>query len=340
MSSDPEIRREQSKKIQILRAFSIIAVVMIHTCALGAVGVVIRPFLNFAVALFLGLSGYLTRVDIPDIRAFYKKRLLRVFLPYTIWSFIYTAVRGTWTDLPLDFVTGYACGAFYYISVYMQLTLLAPLVGRMVRSRYRSLGLLITPAAICFEYVLEIMGHGLPKPYNEVFFPVWFIFFFTGMILRDDIDHGRTDLFTNPSRRGYFLRGLAVSFAMTICGQIIENALWKYFGNGHMAYTQIKLGAMTTSLVVIFTAVAWISDRRKIPFSTRTVNALVGLGNISFGIYLTHILCKDLLSKSLWSAVEMAFPLTGIVVLVVDAAAVLLMRFVLGKKVSRVLGLI
>ena len=340
MSTNPEIRREQSRKIQILRAFSIIAVVMIHTCALGAAGVIIRPFLNFAVALFLGLSGYLTRVDIPDIRAFYKKRVLRVFIPYTIWSLIYTAFRGTWAKLPLNFLTGYTCGAFYYISVYIQLTLLAPLIGRLVRSPCRALGLAITPVAIVGEYILEACGMGMPKPYNEVFFPVWFIFFFTGMILRDDIENARTDLFTSAAKRGSFLRGLAVCFAVTIFAQVIENALWKLSGNGHMAYTQIKLGAMTTSVVVIFAAVAWIQDPRKIPFSERAVKALVGLGNISFGIYLTHLLCKDLLTKSLWQTVQMVFPLTGIVVLGVDIAAVLLMRLVFGKKLSRVLGLI
>lgn len=340
MSNDPLIRREQSRKIQVLRAFSIIAVVMIHTCALGAAGVIIRPFLNFAVALFLGLSGYLTRTEIPDVSAFYRKRVLRVFIPYAIWSLIYTAARGTWESLPLHFVTGYACGAFYYVAVYIQLTLLAPLIGRLVRSRYRWTGLATTPVAICIEYLLEIFDMGLPKPYNEVFFPVWFIFFYVGMILREDIENGSADFLTNSARRGGFLRGLAVCFAGTICAQIIENALWKMSGNGHMAYTQIKLGAMTTSIVVIYAAVAWIQDRRPIPFSARGVNTLVRLGDISFGIYLTHLLAKDLLEMSLWQTIEMVFPLTGLVVLIVDAAAVLAMRFLLGRKVSRVLGLI
>ena len=43
----------KDEKIQVLRAIAIIAVVMIHTCPYGLEQVVCRPFLNFAVPLFL-----------------------------------------------------------------------------------------------------------------------------------------------------------------------------------------------------------------------------------------------------------------------------------------------
>ncbi|MBE6415576.1 MAG: acyltransferase [Akkermansiaceae bacterium] len=46
--------------IQLLRALAIIAVVFIHTCPHGMEQVIFRPFINFAVPLFLFLSGYLT----------------------------------------------------------------------------------------------------------------------------------------------------------------------------------------------------------------------------------------------------------------------------------------
>ena len=56
-----------NKKIQIMRGLSIIAVIVIHTyntntymCG-GGYGVIIRPFVNFAVGMFIFLSGYLTK---------------------------------------------------------------------------------------------------------------------------------------------------------------------------------------------------------------------------------------------------------------------------------------
>lgn len=67
--------------IQYLRAFAIIAVVLIHTCPSGNWQVVCRPFINFSVATFLFLSGYLTKCENEDWTAFFKKRILRVIIP-------------------------------------------------------------------------------------------------------------------------------------------------------------------------------------------------------------------------------------------------------------------
>lgn len=50
----------------------------------------VRCFVNFAVALFIFLSGYLTRIINTDIMIFYKKSLLRVIIPYCICSVLYT----------------------------------------------------------------------------------------------------------------------------------------------------------------------------------------------------------------------------------------------------------
>lgn len=76
---------EFKEKIQLLRGIAIIAVIMIHTVS-GEKAILIRPFLNFSVALFIFLSGYLTNFSqgIP-IKEFYKKRLIRVGVPYIIW---------------------------------------------------------------------------------------------------------------------------------------------------------------------------------------------------------------------------------------------------------------
>lgn len=329
---------DSSRKIQILRAAAIIAVVAIHTCATGTAGVIIRPFLNFAVALFLGLSGYLTRTDLPLWKV--RKRILRVFIPYTIWSVIFTAVRKTWSDFPENFLTGYSCGVFYFVVVYMELTLLVPLIGRLVRSRWRAAGFLITPAAILVEYILEFRDHEIPKPYNEVFFPVWFIFFYLGMILRYDIDHGKTDLFTDDKKRHAFRTKLLVLLPFSLLIQIGEGLLWMNGGYGRMQYTQIKLGTMATSVLIILLSVCWIKSRRKIPFAKWVTNSLVYIGDISFGIYFTHILFRDFLEKTLATIVDFFFPMETILILVLDIAAIYLIRRLFSSRFCRVLGLI
>lgn len=329
---------ESSKKIQILRAIAIMAVVAIHTCATGTIGVIIRPFLNFAVALFLGLSGYLTKTDLPLRKV--RKRILRVFIPYTIWSLIFTAVRHTWSDFPENFLTGYSCGVFYFVVVYMELTLLAPLVGRLVRSRWRPLGFLVTPVSILVEYILEFRDHEIPKPYNEVFFPVWFLFFYLGMLLRYDIDHGKTDLFTNKQKRRSFVKKILILLPFSLLIQIGEGLLWMNGGYGRMQYTQIKLGTMATSSLIILLAVCWIRSSVKIPFAKWISRFLVYVGDISFGIYFTHILFRDFLEKTLAQVIDFFFPMETILILVLDITAIYVIRKVCSQKFCKVMGLI
>ena len=49
--------KEKNVKIQILRAIAIIGVVLIHTCPSGKWQIFVRPFINFAVPIFIFLSG-------------------------------------------------------------------------------------------------------------------------------------------------------------------------------------------------------------------------------------------------------------------------------------------
>lgn len=69
----------KDKKIQILRGIAIIAVVAIHTVR-GDISIIIRPFINFAVAMFIFLSGYLTKIEDKNltIGIFNKKGYLEL----------------------------------------------------------------------------------------------------------------------------------------------------------------------------------------------------------------------------------------------------------------------
>ncbi len=61
--------------LQALRGFAIMAVVLIHCLPADRQWVLyVRPFLNFGVALFIFLSGYLTPADkCENIGVFYKR---------------------------------------------------------------------------------------------------------------------------------------------------------------------------------------------------------------------------------------------------------------------------
>ena len=79
-----------NRDIQILRAIAVIAVVMIHTTPAGQWQVFCKPIINFAVATFIFLSGYLTKTDNDNWLKFYVRRITRVLVPYIIWTAIYS----------------------------------------------------------------------------------------------------------------------------------------------------------------------------------------------------------------------------------------------------------
>ena len=76
-----------NKKIQIMRGLSIIAVIVIHTYntntyAWGGYGVIIRPFVNFAVGMFIFLSGYLTKENENGVyRDIIYRRIKKIIIP-------------------------------------------------------------------------------------------------------------------------------------------------------------------------------------------------------------------------------------------------------------------
>lgn len=135
-----------NKNIQALRGLAIIAVVLIHTCPSGLSQVFVRPFLNFAVAMFIFLSGYLTKTENEDWIHFIKKRCLRVMIPYIVWTIIYTLPSFSFQKLAFNLVTTKSAYTLYYVFVYIQLVILTPLLCKVAYSNPKWVVGLISPA--------------------------------------------------------------------------------------------------------------------------------------------------------------------------------------------------
>lgn len=79
-----------NRDIQIFPAIAVIAVVMIYATPADQWQVFCKPFINFAVATFIFLSGYLTKADNENWLKFYVRRITHVLVPYFIWTVIYS----------------------------------------------------------------------------------------------------------------------------------------------------------------------------------------------------------------------------------------------------------
>ena len=152
----------RNNMVQIFRAFAIIAVVLIHTTPGAYWQVFFRPFINFAVATFLFLSGYLTKIDNDNWGAFYKKRIIRILIPYVIWTVVYTIIFLDLSHLHKKLLTANASFHMYYLAVYIQFVLLTPIIGKLAKSKYMHLGWLVAPISIIvFNYYGLLSGQEL-----------------------------------------------------------------------------------------------------------------------------------------------------------------------------------
>lgn len=318
------MKTKDNSRVQFLRGIAIIAVVMIHTIR-GDIAIIIRPFLNFSVALFIFLSGYLTNFSLKDsIRKFYKKRLIRIGIPYLIWSIIYTVAYSDYNSFIKNIVTGQACGIYYYILVYLQLTLLMPLSFKLVNSKYKILGFLVTPIIIIGYYLyIYYTGKEIWYPWNANNFAVWYIYFYLGIFLREK----KIAVYENKQ---IMLVILGVLF------QFFEAYVWNKIGFFSMATTQIKISVLFTNINFLLFLEKWLSKKDN---SLNLIQRkIVKIGDVSFGVYLSHMLIIGVLNKLIFRFKEIIFPLNSILVLVVTCICILIGRKIL-KKYSKYLGL-
>lgn len=322
-----ETKKTRNNLVQVFRAFAIIAVVLIHTTPLGYCQVFCRPFINYAVATFLLLSGYLTKLDNVNCRAFYKKRIIRVAIPYVIWTTLYTLASHHISKLPVNLLTAKAAGHMYYIFVYIQFVLLTPLLGKLAKSRFQFLGWLVAPiSVIIFKYYWLLTGKVL-NPYINLLWGDsclgWFSFYYLGLILGNRIIEKR-----------YSLKVLTILYSVSIVLQIAEGYKWLMLGETNCG-TQVKLTSFLTSSLFLLIAYEFFQSRR---FDCKN-KFILKLGDYSFGIYLCHIMVMKTLSYIVPNYEAIPYPINSMIVVLVSLCCCNIGTNVCGEKVSRWLGL-
>lgn len=322
-------KRERNNTIQILRALAIIAVVMIHTCPNGEWQIVCRPFINFSVGLFLFLSGYLTKTENDNWSGFCKKRIIRVLVPYIIWTLIYSLpslVNGNILNVLKNILTAKAAVPLYYIFVYIQFVILTPFLGRLAKSKYCHLGWFVAPIAIlAFKYYPMLAGVEVNK-FVELFWSDcclgWFTFYYLGLVLGNKI-----------IERNFSIKTLSILYAISLIIQMCEGYGWFMLGSGNCG-TQIKFSSLlSTSLFLMIVYV--ILKKQTVNIKSRFLTLL---GDYSFGVYLCHVMIMMLLGQLPYYNL-IPFPLNSVIVLSISLVFCLLGSKVIGEKLCGWAGL-
>lgn len=245
-----------------------------------------------------------------------------------IWSVIYTILNGSYNSFVLNLLKGDCQSIFYFIFVYIQLVLLTPLITKLIKSKYRYIGYFITPLSLFVtRYICVFLNINIRFPFDETFFGNWFIFYYIGILLGNNIS-----VYKISMRKTLFLYSSAIILSET------EGFLWYQAGNYDLATTQLRLTSVITSIIVILIFYLYFTNETYKLKSNTVTNILITMGNCSFGIYLSHLLINRILNKIPGYDI-LPFPITSIILLIVSTLFVFIGHKTLGNKVSKYVGL-
>jgi len=273
--------------IQIVKALATMAVILIHTTTFWPYDYVVFPFIAPCVGVFIFISGYLTRANIPDLPAFYKRRLVKVLVPYFICSLLYCAISHSWDNLIMRLILGQCNLTYYYIFVFVQLILLTPLIAKIVESKWYFILLFITPLAMLAEEILIRRGAGIIFPNNINNFLVWITYFAIGMRWRFLEDSQGDNLPECKKRKSQVLMGALIA-AVGLVLQFIESRWWMDFGRNDLATSMVKVSVFITIVGLCNVLYYYINVRKshKGESIIRRITKIVG--DKAFELYLLH----------------------------------------------------
>ena len=283
------MEKDRNQYYDFLRGIAIIMVVGIHTegqhCGFDSLtaqlNTILRQFLNAGVPVFFAISGFfLSRKDLTtnyNRSEFWKKQIPKVYIPALIWGLPWFALglygkENFWLQLLLWLCCGLSI--FYFIAVTIQNYLLLPILQKMPPPLRNVVAIIISLMSITFiTWIRAFEGINLPLIVYAGFVPLWIIFFVMGVSL-------------SQYKRTYNLNILFVFFICSVICQFFES--WYIESIGGYGYG-IKPSSFVYSGIIILVL---FSKRLEELFNRNNFLAklIVGIGNISFGIYLTHYL--------------------------------------------------
>ncbi|TDD77021.1 acyltransferase [Flavobacterium caseinilyticum] len=279
---------ERIKYYDILRGIAIIAVILIHTLnvevnnVISWTAILIRQLINFAVPLFIALSGYFMADKVFNTqhthKMFLEKQLVRVYLPYLIWSLPYMFLglyfhADTILISLFKLITFQTSGIFYYVLLIIQFYVFLPLLKKMANTK----GLIIA-SLLSFTSCLVLI---FLKLFLEIEVPLiiyagnlvtWLMFFILGMYLKNNkMNINNTAL-------------LILIILSLILEMIVTKIHYDLLNNMNEAITAVKLSSFIYSGMIITLLL------RKKDVYIENFKFLESLGQVSYAIYLNHLL--------------------------------------------------
>lgn len=333
--------------VQWVRGICILMVILIH-CKSGMgydlntfeynYGIILRQFINFPVAVFVFFSGYYTKLDDIHDRSRLIARIIRLGIPYLVWSIIYIAYRMIVAHEIFSFyqiicliVNGTASGQLYFIMVMMQCTLLTPLIKKFMQCKFGNIILLsITPLYYIIVYMIYYITN-IDIPYRATLFPAWFVYFYLGIYIKNKCII--CSICKNNKKCFIYMYLLGIFLSILEAWIIVKTK-----SDYSFAVTQVKFSSMICSFAVI----GYITGKIDSKLISNN-NILKKLGDISYGVFYVHLIWLNIVTifMNRLNLFDLFLPIYQCIQLVctilLSYVSIIVMKRVVGKKLARIL---
>lgn len=294
---------ERDQSIDAWKGIAIVSVIGIHACSGAAffprddpnqwVGLFSRSVFNFAVALFFAISGFLSpsweKLCNQGIFNYYYKRLLPIWIPYILWTFLYILIIDHQRLFhPLEVLkslflgTGIIIG--YFVIVLTSLILIHPLLARLGRKIPLIIGTALSLITLGLIYWLKIEHRGHPLANFQFYylpFTLWIVFFYLGFFLHS--------IRERKIEKGKFCILIAATLSLSLLEGFIVLFRTEDF---EFASDQVKLTSFLCSSLICVYALHFGPGR------WADQKFLLWLGRHSYALYLCHLLFLSKVSQA------------------------------------------
>ncbi len=297
--------------LDILKIISCIAVVMIHVTADGfkymnihsaswSVVTIFNIVVRFAVPVFVMASGavFLNPDKKLDVKELWKKNILNLIIIYIVWTLIYAVykVYNKGLDVSIINILSSAVKKSYYhlwfIPMLIGIYACIPLLKPMVNSGKKTV-----------EYFLTIFAlfYIIPRTIELFEFPYYK--YITAILSRIQIPmlgyicyfvlghYLHTYELTKKQKKMIYIAGIVA----TLLG-IVGTMTYSWHMNKAIVTLADNFSITTfTMCIAMFVLMKSLFENRKIKFE----KLIIHLSNASLGIYLIHVLIKEILRNQL-----------------------------------------
>lgn len=285
-------------------------------------------------------------------------------IPYVIWSVLYTLSSKRPERIFYDLLTTKSNGTLYYVFVYVQFVLLTPAIEKLAVSKYRAVGLLISPIFLLLSRYIPFFCNIQVNTFLLLALDVscvgWFSFYYLGYIMRNGYAEGIVMKAEQISRKALFI------YVGSLVLQILEGYVWFVAGSNNCG-SQAKLTCVLSNSIFCVMVYAFVYCGRSVINKADCLSSdnvvenekrthtyaygscggvlinrvttvrnhirewLISVGDCSFGIFLSHIMIIKVIGKIFSSYNTLPYGINSLTILLASWLCVLAAHRILGK---------